>query len=468
MSRTTPSGRLVLDGNNRPTGRLVGGTGRFSDPGHVPAVLEDFLLRASLRGESAVAVARALVCALALARILAVYTDGLLAFDPKPWASGAGLAAGLLFSVVSLLRMRRPDGLRLRLSLSVLVDTAVVIVALLPIIVWPHADYRGVLREIDTAGILLVAVAAGARLSPQVAIVGAASNAVALTGFVAADHLLHPTRVGYPAGDVVLGFVLLAGASTLAYAVAKGTRLLVAEGAEAVLKAERARQRLGVYVSEEVAAALDRSDDDPTLGGSRREVAVLFSDLRGFTRFAERLDPEDLVSELNAYLEAMVQAVRAEGGVIDKYIGDAIMALFGVPDDRPDAAAAAVRAAAAMQRALDAHNRERTARGKPALAHGIGVHFGPAVWGNIGTQERMQYTVIGDAVNLASRLESASKELGCAVVVSGDTAAHIPEGAAPALEARGTIQVRGREQALEVLTFVEPALAGGSGLPPRV
>lgn len=433
-------------------------SGRFSDPGHVPAVLEEFLRRASRRAEGAVALARGVLCALALARLLAVYWRDLAALDVKPWLSFSGLGLGIVFSAFSLLRMRKPEGLRLRQVLSVLVDTLVAVVALLPIIAWPHDDYRGFLREFESAAFLLVVVAAGARLSLQVALVGALSNTVALGAFVALDHAWNADRLGYPAGDVLLAFVFVVGAATLAVTIAKGTRLLVAEGVESVLKAERARQRLGVYVSEEVAAALDRSDDEPTLGGARREVAVLFSDLRGFTRFAERLDPEALVSELNAYLEAMVEAVRAEGGVIDKYIGDAIMALFGVPEDRPDAAAAAVRAAAAMQRALRIHNLARAREGRPPLAHGIGVHFGPCVWGNIGTRERMQYTVIGDAVNLASRLESSSKELGAPVIVSADTAAHIAPGAAPALAPRGRIQVRGREQDLEVLTFADPDL----------
>lgn len=432
-------------------------TGRITAE-HVSATLEEFLVRASTRGELAVAAARAVLCALLLLRILIAYGDELRALEVKPWFSAAGLSAGLAFSLHSLSRLRAP-GAPLRLTLSVLVDTAVVIVALSPIVVWPHGDYRGVLREFDAAGILLVVVATGARLYPRVAVVGAASNALALTGFLLLDQLRHPTLVGYPAGDVILAYALLIGASTLAFAVAKGTRLLVAEGAEAVLKAERARQRLGVYVSEEVAAALDSSDDDPALGGARREVAVLFSDLRGFTRFAEKLEPEALVGELNAYLDAMVTAVRAEGGVIDKFIGDAVMALFGVPQARPDAAAAAIRAAAAMQRALREHNEVRARAGRPPLAHGIGVHYGPCVWGNIGTQERMQYTVIGDAVNLASRLESASKELGVPVVISADAAAHLGyDDRTPVLAPRGTLQVRGREQELEVFTFVDPEL----------
>ncbi|MCO5164968.1 MAG: adenylate/guanylate cyclase domain-containing protein [Planctomycetes bacterium] len=447
----------MSDAPATPPSRRI--TGRFTAE-HVSATLEEFLLRASTRGEAAVAAARGVLCALLLLRILLAYGDELFALEVKPWFAAAGLSFGLAFSLHTLRRLRAPGEVRLRLTLSVLVDTLVVIVALSPIVVWPHGDYRGVLREFDAAGILLVVVATGARLYPRVAVVGAASNALALTGFLLLDHVRHRELVGYPAGDVILAYALLVGAATLAFAVAKGTRLLVAEGAEAVLKAERARQRLGVYVSEEVAAALDTSDDDPALGGARREVAVLFSDLRGFTRFAEKLEPEALVGELNAYLDAMVTAVRAEGGVIDKFIGDAVMALFGVPQARPDAAAAAVRAAAGMQRALRAHNEARARAGRPPLAHGIGVHFGPCVWGNIGTQERMQYTVIGDAVNLASRLESASKELGVPVVISADAAAQLGyEDRTPVLAPRGTLQVRGREQALEVFTFVDPELS---------
>jgi adenylate cyclase len=144
-----------------------------------------------------------------------------------------------------------------------------------------------------------------------------------------------------------------------------------------------------------------------------------------------------------------------EGGVVDKYIGDAIMAVFGAPRSSPDAAARALRAAQGMSRALEAHNAARAAKGLPPLKHGIGVHFGPVIAGNIGTQTRTQYTVIGDAVNLGSRLESATKELGVELLVSRELrdAALASAAALPALRPCGQIMVKGREQAVEVFTL---------------
>jgi adenylate cyclase len=222
-----------------------------------------------------------------------------------------------------------------------------------------------------------------------------------------------------------------------------------------VLDAERARPRLGVYVSEEVAEEVLRAGE-LSLGGRRQDIAVLFSDLRGFTTYAEHLPPERIVAELNGYLDAMVQVVRAEGGVVDKYIGDSIMVVFGVPHSRPGDARRAIRAAARMHQALHEHNAERACRRLPALQHGIGIHYGAAVAGHIGTKDRSQYTVIGDTVNLASRLQSATKDEQVNTLISSDAARAAQaegEGALPVLRSCGELRVRGRDSSLEVLTF---------------
>lgn len=181
---------------------------------------------------------------------------------------------------------------------------------------------------------------------------------------------------------------------------------------------------------------------------------MLFSDLRGFTTYSESLPPEELVDELNAYLEAMVREIKYEGGVIDKYIGDAIMVVFGIPSPKPGDAERAVRCAWRMDQALAVHNAQRTARGLPPLKHGVGVHFGEVVAGNMGTSERLQYTVVGDTVNLAARLESASKTLGVPIVLSREVVEAVGEDALPAaVREVDTISVKGRDQPVEVLTF---------------
>jgi len=155
--------------------------------------------------------------------------------------------------------------------------------------------------------------------------------------------------------------------------------------------------------------------------------------------------------------------VRQEGGLVDKFIGDAIMAVFGAPKPMPNPAGAAIRTAWRLQRALDAHNEGRAARGLPPLKMGVGVHYGDALAGLIGADDRMQYTVIGDVVNTASRLESATKAEKVPVIVSRaalDAARAAPGAdALPDLVERGTIPIRGRDEGLAICTFREPCSA---------
>ncbi len=173
------------------------------------------------------------------------------------------------------------------------------------------------------------------------------------------------------------------------------------------------------------------------------------------TRYAEKLSPEDLVMQLNAYLEEMVVVITRHGGVVDKYIGDGIMAVFGAPRTKGDDASRALLAARDLVTALQAHNRRRAVSSMPPLKMGIGVHYGPVVAGNIGTLEHAQYTIIGDTVNLASRLESSTKDLGTDVLISA--AAKAAAGAeAPPLFPMGMLVVRGRDEAVEVFSFTEP------------
>jgi adenylate cyclase len=171
---------------------------------------------------------------------------------------------------------------------------------------------------------------------------------------------------------------------------------------------DRVRDLLGKVVSPEIAAQLLQSD--LKLGGEEREVTVLFSDLRDFTTFSERMPPAELLALLNRYLDRMSGIVEKHGGVVDKYIGDAIMALFGAPVAAPDSANRAIAAAREMDAALAALNRELAAEGKPPLVFGVGINTARVIAGNMGSKTRLNYTVIGDGVNLASRLEGLTKE----------------------------------------------------------
>ena len=168
------------------------------------------------------------------------------------------------------------------------------------------------------------------------------------------------------------------------------------------------RNAFGRYVSPEVAKTLLESPDGLRLGGEKREITVLMSDLRGYTRFAEHGDPAGVMAVLNDYLGRMADVVIAHGGTINEFIGDAIFAVFGAPVEHADHAERAAATALAMQRAMDALNAENVGRGRPRFEMGIGLHTGEAVVGNIGSEQRTKYAVVGAAVNLAARVEGCT------------------------------------------------------------
>ncbi|HEX9819714.1 MAG TPA: adenylate/guanylate cyclase domain-containing protein [Methylomirabilota bacterium] len=183
------------------------------------------------------------------------------------------------------------------------------------------------------------------------------------------------------------------------------------------------RETLGRYVSPELAAQALRDRDALQLGGELREVAMLMSDLRGFSGLSERLGPAAMIGLLNRYLGAMTPVIIQHGGVINEFIGDAIFVLFGAPFGRPDDAQRAVRCAAAMQEALATFNTDTVARGLPPLSMGIGLHVGPVVAGNIGSADRVKYGVVGPAVNLVSRIQTLAA--GAEVLLSDTLLARV-------------------------------------------
>jgi adenylate cyclase len=191
---------------------------------------------------------------------------------------------------------------------------------------------------------------------------------------------------------------------------------------------KRKMKRLfGQYVSKDVYEQLVANPDLARLGGQRRQMTVLFSDIRGFTTVSEKGQPEEIVAILNEYFTRMVAIVFAHKGTLDKFVGDMVMALFGAPLDDPNHAEHAVDAALEMIRELNRLNEKWLAEGRPALDIGIGVSTGPMIAGNIGSEAIMSYTVIGDSVNLGARLESLNKEYGTRIIISEATRAALPD-----------------------------------------
>jgi adenylate cyclase len=206
------------------------------------------------------------------------------------------------------------------------------------------------------------------------------------------------------------------------------------------------------YVSRTV---VDRILADPArarLGGERKELTVLFSDIRGFSAFAEGMGPETLASFLGEYLTPMTQLVLDSGGTLDKYIGDAVMALWAAPVDMPDHAARACEVALKMQEALGGLNARWKAEGKPEIAIGIGINTGAMAVGNMGTAARFDYTVLGDQVNLGSRLEALTKDYGVDILVGEATMR--AAGAGFTFREIDVVRVKGRAGAAPVYELV--------------
>ena len=175
------------------------------------------------------------------------------------------------------------------------------------------------------------------------------------------------------------------------------------------------------YVSRHVMEKIIESDVTFALKGERKKITVLFSDIRQFTHLAEKMSPEAVVSLLNEYLDRMLNVIFEHNGTLDKFIGDGLMVEFGAPLDDPHQEKNAVETAIAMHKALQELNRKWALEGRPQLDMGVGIHTGPAVVGNIGSEKRMEYTAIGDTVNVASRLEHATREFKVPILISETT-----------------------------------------------
>ena len=265
------------------------------------------------------------------------------------------------------------------------------------------------LREVGpwTSGalvlLLALAAAAAAQLLP-------ASRAALATAAIAILWTL-PATFAFHQG-LVLPLLTPPLAAGLTLAVLLGYRFAVTDRDRRLL-----RNSFSLYLAPALVDRMLKSERLPELGGEARQVTVMFTDIAGFTGLSESLTPGALVHLMNAYLTAMTDIIEAESGFVDKYIGDAIVAVFGAPVSNPDHARHAVRAALACRRRLAEMNRSEPAFAGHRLKARIGLASGEAVVGNVGSRRRFNYTVMGDTVNLASRLEGANRAYGTEVLV---------------------------------------------------
>jgi adenylate cyclase len=262
-----------------------------------------------------------------------------------------------------------------------------------------------------------------------------------LTSAAALDLVSRPAFVGltpwYTQLVATSLFTLL-----LTLTVWRSRRTLLSQVEAEVVRADLAR-----YVSPDVAEALTRRGGTAFGDPATRTVAVLFADIVGFTRFTEPLSPERTFALLRSFQERSCAIVFKHGGTLDKYLGDGFMATFGSIGLQPDAAARALACAFELQQEIARWGRKRSSRGADPLRVSIGIHCGPVTVGNLGGKERIEFTVVGDVVNVASRLEEMTREVGGSIVVSEDCirAARDPEWSMRFQSSR-EIQLRGRQQ----------------------
>lgn len=215
------------------------------------------------------------------------------------------------------------------------------------------------------------------------------------------------------------------------------------------------KKQFGTYLSPDLVAQLQRQPELLILGGESRELSIMFTDVRGFTTISEHYgkDVQGLTKIMNRYMTAMTKKILENKGTLDKYIGDAQMAFWNAPLDNGQHAKDAVRTALQMMESLNEFNREITAEGVPAFGMGLGINTGTVVVGNMGSDQRFDYTCMGDSVNLASRLEGQSKPYGVGIVL-GSRTAELVRDEYPVVEL-DKIAVKGKKEGVNIFTVLQ-------------
>ena len=405
------------------------------------AIVEEILRERERRSERQVAVARLGLIALAAALDLLAAAGWVQTTLTRPTAATLAIdALFLAFAAAALAMARRPG---YRPSLKYIIVTFDFAMIALVLEVDPSVARGGAVGDWTALVALLFVFTLNLLRFSAGATAYAAALTLAAFAFFGWRAPPHPNELA--AMGVGLAMML-----TIGWLLTRANRAMLAEAT--------AKQLMERYLPPQLVGQLYGAGASLEPGGRSRVVTVLFADLRDFTTIAERLPAEAVVDLLNAALSRMADAVFKHEGTLDKFTGDGLMALFGAPVGRPDDAARAVAAGLDMIASIRALDAAR-APGAPALAIGIGVHTGPAIVGNIGSARRLDYTAVGDTVNLASRIEGLTKELGTPLLVSRatrDAALAAPGAGALEFAAAGESHVKGRAQPVELFTARRP------------
>ena len=373
------------------------------------------------------------------------------------------LGAGYELVLARVLSRVREGGSRAPLwlgYLNVLIETSVVtgVLAIATVFAGP----AGALSAPPVGGYALVAILTALRLDSRLCLFAGALAAIQYGGLAlfhwpalqqAKDGVLFASVNLYAARSA--GLALIGGASAF---VAHEIRARARAAIEQMEQRRRVTEVFGRYLDDTVVDTLLRAPEGLALGGQSRTVTIMMTDLRGFTSLAERLPPEDVIRMLNHFLGAMTEIVRRHRGTIDEFIGDAILGIFGAPLQARDDATRAVACALEMQNAMSDVNQWNLEHGLPELEMGIGIHTGSVIVGNIGSEQRSKYGVVGSDVNLTSRIESYT--LGGQILVSGATR----EAVGPTLVTDEGRAVRPKGVRTEIWIFEVRALGGEYGL----
>ena len=313
--------------------------------------------------------------------------------------------------------------------------------------------HAGAVEEVLAGDLIAPVPAMGRALAAGAAAVGGALLGFGLSPVFAALGAAVLALLCLAAAPVLLGFglwfpaVLPAAATAVAMIIAYVVRLLVEER-----RRRRVQKAFGHYLAPALVDQLVDSEAPLHLGGEECEVTIMFADLSGFTALSGQIGAAELMAITNSYLAIIVEAVEATGGYVDKFIGDAVMGIWGAPVPSPDHAAQAARAALRAVAGVMHVKAEADAQHVPGYAIKIGLNTGQAVVGNVGAENRYNYTAVGETVNVASRLESVPGDYGCCIVVGPATAAAIQDRFV--LNELDWVRVKGKEEPMAVYELV--------------